>query len=373
MVIALSRRRDLLVQTDNKSDDVSIAWLLSVDDASIANERSGYGIRIRHGSPTPAAGAQTTNAQDAAQTDAAQTDVAQIDLSTHRPTSDSLVASTSHQLVSRPTSDTQAGNANYQLVSENPEAIIQQEIQAEQGANPIGLDLRWNRNHPPEQIIGNIESPVRTVEQLLVFSNLSLLLKGNIVEFRFDKISDLGYLSFRGNERSEVISAESTEYINLISGSLSFVTLSAMASSLVSNTNQVHFASVLAMDNSEMVAMFEALVASGLNGFLGFQGKLVEISEEIFLPVEGLIDMNEPPPHIAPPTLLSAAPLPLRRRRAAVPPPRDRTCFDHRFEEIPSMAKSSALLVQTDGGLLFPVVDLIRRIYRRLPLKCRFP
>ncbi|KZV26274.1 hypothetical protein F511_40737 [Dorcoceras hygrometricum] len=77
----------------------------------------------------------------------------------------------------------------------------------------------------------------------------------------------------------------------------------------------------------KMVAMFEALVASGLNGFLGcmsdifesaliefyhnasvrddkvvstVQGKLVEISEEIFawtfqLPVEGLIDINEVP------------------------------------------------------------------------------
>ncbi|KZV39405.1 hypothetical protein F511_15662 [Dorcoceras hygrometricum] len=98
-----------------------------------------------------------------------------------------------------------------------------------------------------------------------------------------------------------------------------------MASSLVSNTNQVHFASVLAMDNSEIVAMFEALVASGPNGFLGcmsdvfetaliefyqnatvrdikvvstVQGKLVEISEEVFartfqLSVEGLIDINE--------------------------------------------------------------------------------
>ncbi|KZV29185.1 hypothetical protein F511_36485 [Dorcoceras hygrometricum] len=79
------------------------------------------------------------------------------------------------------------------------------------------------------------------------------------------------------------------------------------------------------MENSEMVAMFEALVASGLNGFLGcmshiyetsliniyqnasvredkvvstVQGKLVEISEEVFartfqLRVEGLIDINE--------------------------------------------------------------------------------
>ncbi|KZV44476.1 hypothetical protein F511_38316 [Dorcoceras hygrometricum] len=69
-----------------------------------------------------------------------------------------------------------------------------------------------------------------------------------------------------------------------------------MTSSLIGNTNQVHFASVLAMDNAEMVAMFEALVASGLN----VQGKMVEISEEIFswnfqLPVEGLIDINEVP------------------------------------------------------------------------------
>ncbi|KZV56632.1 hypothetical protein F511_11123 [Dorcoceras hygrometricum] len=97
-----------------------------------------------------------------------------------------------------------------------------------------------------------------------------------------------------------------------------------MAYSLISNTNQVYFASVLAMDNAGMVAMFESLVASGLHGFLCFsdiyetalveffqnasvrdgqvistvQGKLVEISEEVFartfqLPVEGLMDLNE--------------------------------------------------------------------------------
>ncbi|KZV45477.1 hypothetical protein F511_40820 [Dorcoceras hygrometricum] len=198
-------------------------------------------------SSVPAAGDQATNAQ----TYAAQTDVAQTDLAIHRPTSYAPVASTSHKLVSRPTSDAQDANANHQFVIENPEVTIQQDIQAEKGANPIGLD----------------------------------------------------------------------------SGTLSFVTLSAMASSLVSNTNQVHFASVLAMDNSEMVAMFEALVASGLNGFLGcmseisetalngfyensfvrddkvvttVHGKLVEISEEVFartfqLPVEGLIDISEVP------------------------------------------------------------------------------
>ncbi|KZV28292.1 hypothetical protein F511_18734 [Dorcoceras hygrometricum] len=53
-----------------------------------------------------------------------------------------------------------------------------------------------------------------------------------------------------------------------------------MTSSLISNTNQVHFASVLAMDNARMVAMFEALVASGLNGFLGIaDGRIDDISE----------------------------------------------------------------------------------------------
>ncbi|KZV50464.1 leucine-rich repeat extensin-like protein 6 [Dorcoceras hygrometricum] len=39
-----------------------------------------------------------------------------------------------------------------------------------------------------------------------------------------------------------------------------------MTSSLISNTNQVYFASVLGMDNEGMVAMFEALISSGLNG-----------------------------------------------------------------------------------------------------------
>ncbi|KZV52842.1 hypothetical protein F511_37456 [Dorcoceras hygrometricum] len=96
---------------------------------------------------------------------------------------------------------------------------------------------------------------------------------------------------------------------------------------LISNTNQVYFASVLRMDNEGMVAMFEALISSGLNVFLGclsviyeaalveffqnasvrdgqvvsiVQGKPVEISEELFartfeLPMDGLTDMHEVP------------------------------------------------------------------------------
>ncbi|KZV46136.1 hypothetical protein F511_29098 [Dorcoceras hygrometricum] len=92
-----------------------------------------------------------------------------------------------------------------------------------------------------------------------------------------------------------------------------------MASSLYSNAQHVDFESVLGMDDPGMVSMFEALVASGLRGFLGcpaivyedalvdfFEnasvrngvvfstvgGQLVEISEKLFaetfeLPVDG--------------------------------------------------------------------------------------
>ncbi|KZV40806.1 hypothetical protein F511_16538 [Dorcoceras hygrometricum] len=48
------------------------------------------------------------------------------------------------------------------------------------------------------------------------------------------------------------------------------------------------------------------------------------------------------------------------------PPPLDRTCSDQLFEELPSVLISSGLLVQADEGTFLPVVDLIRRFYRRL-------
>ncbi|KZV52879.1 dystroglycan-like [Dorcoceras hygrometricum] len=100
-----------------------------------------------------------------------------------------------------------------------------------------------------------------------------------------------------------------------------------MASSLYSNAQHVDFDSVLAMDDPGMVSMFEALMASGLRGFLGcpavvyedalvdfFEnasvrngvvfstvgGQIVKISEKLFaesfeLPVEGLGDLSEMP------------------------------------------------------------------------------
>ncbi|KZV51347.1 hypothetical protein F511_14131 [Dorcoceras hygrometricum] len=100
-----------------------------------------------------------------------------------------------------------------------------------------------------------------------------------------------------------------------------------MASSYYSNTQHIDFDSVLAMDDPCMVSMFQALMASGLVGFLGcleviyeaalvdffenasvrygviistVAGQLVEISEEWFaesfdLPVDGLADLSEIP------------------------------------------------------------------------------
>ncbi|KZV41291.1 hypothetical protein F511_40903 [Dorcoceras hygrometricum] len=100
-----------------------------------------------------------------------------------------------------------------------------------------------------------------------------------------------------------------------------------MASSLYSNAQHVNFESVLGMDDPGMVSMFEALMASGLRGFLGcpaivyedalvdfFEnasvrsgvvistvgGQLVEISEKLFaetfeLPIDGLGDLSEMP------------------------------------------------------------------------------
>ncbi|KZV56187.1 hypothetical protein F511_23784 [Dorcoceras hygrometricum] len=98
-----------------------------------------------------------------------------------------------------------------------------------------------------------------------------------------------------------------------------------MASSFYSNTVHVDFESVLDMDDPGMVSMFQDLIASGLQGFLGcsaviheaalleffangtvrdglvvstVHGVTVEISEQLFaekfeLPVEGLMDLTD--------------------------------------------------------------------------------
>ncbi|KZV48262.1 Paramyosin [Dorcoceras hygrometricum] len=49
-----------------------------------------------------------------------------------------------------------------------------------------------------------------------------------------------------------------------------------MASSLIKNASQIYFDSVLGMEDEGMVAMFEALVSSGLSGFLGCSSAIYE-------------------------------------------------------------------------------------------------
>ncbi|KZV55689.1 hypothetical protein F511_08323 [Dorcoceras hygrometricum] len=100
-----------------------------------------------------------------------------------------------------------------------------------------------------------------------------------------------------------------------------------MASALISNSQHISFDSVLAMDDAGLVAVFEALVATGLKDFLGcpaiyyeaalteffengsvrdgivvstIRGMTVEISENVFagafqLPMDGLTDLSEVP------------------------------------------------------------------------------
>ncbi|KZV31085.1 hypothetical protein F511_16161 [Dorcoceras hygrometricum] len=100
-----------------------------------------------------------------------------------------------------------------------------------------------------------------------------------------------------------------------------------MAASFYNNSIHIDFDSVLAMDEPGMVSMFQALVSSGLQGFLGctavvyeealveffangrvrdglvvssVDGVLVEISEKLFaetfeLPIDGLGDLSEMP------------------------------------------------------------------------------
>ncbi|KZV21322.1 hypothetical protein F511_24503 [Dorcoceras hygrometricum] len=74
-----------------------------------------------------------------------------------------------------------------------------------------------------------------------------------------------------------------------------------MASALISNILHISFDSVLAMDDAGLVAVFEALVATGLKEFLGtIRGMTVEISENVFAgafqrPMDGLTDLSEVP------------------------------------------------------------------------------
>ncbi|KZV50058.1 hypothetical protein F511_32501 [Dorcoceras hygrometricum] len=104
-----------------------------------------------------------------------------------------------------------------------------------------------------------------------------------------------------------------------------------MTSSLISNSHHIDFDAVFGMEDTDLVQMFESLIATGLKNFLGcpavfnedavieffanssvredglvfstVNGATVEISEEVFvetfeLPVEGLTDLSEVPKNL---------------------------------------------------------------------------
>ncbi|KZV56669.1 hypothetical protein F511_34927 [Dorcoceras hygrometricum] len=130
--VKVQPKRDLNGQTlDSPHDDIQIAQTDLTGNIEVIDLNNVDQVQEQIATSVPAAGDDgTTIAQDAAQAD-----------------------DTICQEVSRPASDTQAINSSYQLVSNE---AIQPDIQAEQGENPIGSDLWWNRNHPPEQIIEGV-------------------------------------------------------------------------------------------------------------------------------------------------------------------------------------------------------------------------
>ncbi|KZV19241.1 hypothetical protein F511_20977 [Dorcoceras hygrometricum] len=82
--------------------------------------------------------------------------------------------------------------------------------------------------------------------------------------------------------------------------SLAIFRLLTMASSYYTNTLHVNFESVLAMDDPCMVSMFQALMASGLEGFLGcpaviYEAALVDFFENASVRDEGLSELLEIP------------------------------------------------------------------------------
>ncbi|KZV56618.1 hypothetical protein F511_42930 [Dorcoceras hygrometricum] len=101
-------------------------------------------------------------------------------------------------------------------------------------------------------------------------------------------------------------------------------------------------------------------------------GSLATLDLPMVVDLIGIYVLKEPY-SCAAPTLQTPSWPPRHRRTAAVRLLRDRTCSDHVDEEIPSVANSSDLLVQTDEGLVFLVMDLIKENVPPPTLKCRIP
>ncbi|KZV28162.1 hypothetical protein F511_13185 [Dorcoceras hygrometricum] len=232
-----------------------------------------------------------------------------------------------HQLVSRSDPDAQAVNASYQLVSNpileqqspyqlvtyNPDQANQSNIQNEKGANPIGSDLRWNRNHPPEHIIVDwavkmrisppeIETSICDAKYRVSFSTRSVLGK----------------------------------WVYLVTLAMSLFDLQDVC---------IAIGSLATLDLPMVVDLIGIYVLKGPYCTLTMTNWFLQALSVI--PRGSWRDVAR----------RLAAPPPKCRRPAAAYV--DRTCSDQLDEEFSSVLNSSVLLVQADEGVLNPVVDLI--------------
>ncbi|KZV33570.1 hypothetical protein F511_10556 [Dorcoceras hygrometricum] len=103
-----------------------------------------------------------------------------------------------------------------------------------------------------------------------------------------------------------------------------------------------------------------------------YKGKGILVEDDVHVRVDAQLAKSWRAP------LSLSRPTTVRRPRCRLAPPSaasccDRTCYDQLFDKFPSVPNSSGLLVQADEGIVFPVVDLIRRSTAAYLLKCRFP
>ncbi|KZV18027.1 Symplekin/Pta1-like protein [Dorcoceras hygrometricum] len=196
-------------------------------------------------------------------------------------------------------SDTRSNNDNHQVASEDPNIFIQSATQGEQGANHVGLDLRWNKNHPPEQVIATLTSAVGHLLMKNSFSYVSTTV-GRLSIKKTALLTSSSRNMFRGNsdacvsitdeilptKKTALLTSSSSHMLRGNSDACVSATVakpsikptallthslhSQMASSFITNSYQINFESVLMIhDNEGMLNMFKALEASGLRQFLG--------------------------------------------------------------------------------------------------------
>ncbi|KZV21078.1 pentatricopeptide repeat-containing protein mitochondrial [Dorcoceras hygrometricum] len=119
---------------------------------------------------------------------------------------------------------------------------------------------------------------------------------GTTENLRFGKHQRWENLGFRGNNRSELITAESAECIIFAFSKYYFLQSTNRNGRFIdSDALQVNFDSVMSFPNEDMVQMFKGIESNGLRGFLGCLSVLVAFFAHSLLPIEGLTYMDDVP------------------------------------------------------------------------------